>query len=346
MLILDQRGTGLSSPANRQSLPLRGGPQAQADYLAHFRADAIVADAERLRHDLQGDEPWSVLGQSYGGFCILTYLSYAAAGLREAFITGGLPALTGTADDVYALTYERTVEKNALYFERHPDDRDLCARIADHLLHNEVTLPTGERLSPRRFQSAGMRLGMRADFDTLHYLLEEAFVEGRRGTELSDTFLAGVGSAVSFATNPLYAVLHESIYCQHAPSAWSAERLYAKRPEFGLDADAPFHFTGEMIYPFLFDEDPALVPIRGAAEILADKEDWPALYDPDQLARNDVPTFAAVYYDDMYVARELSLATAAAIRRLTPWITNEHQHDGLRVGKVLDHLLALAKETP
>jgi pimeloyl-ACP methyl ester carboxylesterase len=39
VLLLDQRGTGRSSPVNRQTLA-RFGPKAQADYLTHFRADS------------------------------------------------------------------------------------------------------------------------------------------------------------------------------------------------------------------------------------------------------------------------------------------------------------------
>ncbi|HET9968515.1 MAG TPA: alpha/beta fold hydrolase, partial [Streptosporangiaceae bacterium] len=92
VLLLDQRGTGRSSPANRRTLAGLT-PQAQADYLAHFRADSIVLDAELIRRELT-DEPWSVLGQSFGGMCAVTYLSFAPHGLREAFITGGLPGLT------------------------------------------------------------------------------------------------------------------------------------------------------------------------------------------------------------------------------------------------------------
>ena len=152
VVLLDQRGTGLSTPANRQTLPRRGDARAQADYLTHFRADSIVADAELLRRELQGDQPWSALGQSYGGFCALTYLSFAPEGLTEVFVTGGLPPLRAGADEVYALTYQRTAEKNARYFDRHPGDRDLCARIVEHLRHNEVHLPTGERLTARRFR--------------------------------------------------------------------------------------------------------------------------------------------------------------------------------------------------
>ncbi len=346
VVMLDQRGTGLSTHANRQTLARRGGPEEQADYLQHFRADAIVWDSEALRKALGGDAPWSLLGQSYGGFCIMTYLSFAPAGVKEAFVTGGLPAIQGTADALYEVTYDHMVEKSEAYFALHPYDRELCARIVRHLAENDVRLPTGERFSPRRFQTVGHGLGMRGEFDGLHYVLEEAFVPGVDGDELSDTFLHAVGPGLSFAEGPLYAVLHESIYQQGSASRWSAERVYTERKEFHLDGEQPFLFTGEVIYPFFFDEDPALVPLRETANLLAHKEDWPALYDVEQLTRNEVPVFAAVYYDDLYVPRELSLATAKAVKRVTPWITNEYEHDGIRVSDVLDKLLKLAKQTP
>ena len=73
MLMLDQRGTGRSSPVG--VLPGLT-PQEQADRLALFRADAIVQDAEWIRREL-GVDRWSVLGQSFGGFCALRYLSAA-----------------------------------------------------------------------------------------------------------------------------------------------------------------------------------------------------------------------------------------------------------------------------
>jgi pimeloyl-ACP methyl ester carboxylesterase len=80
LLLLDQRGTGRSTPATRQTLGRFGTAAEQAGYLAHFRADAIVRDAELVRQAVTGGEPWSVLGQSYGGFCAVTYLSLAAGG--------------------------------------------------------------------------------------------------------------------------------------------------------------------------------------------------------------------------------------------------------------------------
>ena len=106
VLLLDQRGTGRSTPATRQTLAGLGSARAQADYLTRFRADSIVLDAELIRRELTGGAPWSVLGQSFGGFCTVTYLSFAPHGIREAFITGGLPGLSVTADEVYRRTYQ------------------------------------------------------------------------------------------------------------------------------------------------------------------------------------------------------------------------------------------------
>ncbi|HUC60220.1 MAG TPA: alpha/beta fold hydrolase, partial [Streptosporangiaceae bacterium] len=68
VFLLDQRGTGRSTPASRLTLAARGDARAQATYLTHFRADSIVADAELIRRRLTGGRPWSVLGQSFGGF--------------------------------------------------------------------------------------------------------------------------------------------------------------------------------------------------------------------------------------------------------------------------------------
>lgn len=96
VLLLDQRGTGASTPANRQTLPLRGGPAEQAGYLTRFRSDAIVRDCEAIRPQVTGGARWTVLGQSFGGFCTVTYLSMAPEGLDTALITGGLPSSTRT----------------------------------------------------------------------------------------------------------------------------------------------------------------------------------------------------------------------------------------------------------
>jgi pimeloyl-ACP methyl ester carboxylesterase len=350
VLLLDQRGTGRSTPANRQTLARLGSPQAQADYLTHFRADSIVLDAELIRRDVTGGAPWTVLGQSYGGFCAVTYLSYAPHGIREALITGGLPGLTATADDVYRRTYPQVVKKNTQHYERYPHDVDNACRIAAYLDTHEVRLPGGQPLTVAAFQSLGGMLGSGSGSHTLHYLLENAFTPD--GDELADAFRFQIAQDLfPFATSPLYALLHEACYAQGTATRWSAQRILREFPEFdpaaAIDGTGPLLFTGEMIYPWMVDSDPLLSPLRDAAAILAERDDWPSLYDPARLGANEVPAAAAVYYDDMYVPAEFSLATAARIRGLRPWITNEYEHDGLRVsgGKVLGRLIAMARGT-
>src|SRR5204863_2642093 len=106
------------------------------------RADAIVRDAECLRRAL-GVDRWSVLGQSFGGLCAVTYLSLAPEGLREVFITGGLPPLGNRIDDVYRLTYAGTLERNRRYFERYPGDRERIVGLQERLASEDLRLPGG-----------------------------------------------------------------------------------------------------------------------------------------------------------------------------------------------------------
>lgn len=344
ILMLDQRGTGLSTPANRQSLPLQGDVQAQADYLAHFRATDIVSDAEYIRAEL-GAGPWSIFGQSYGGFCALTYLSFAPDGLREVLITGGLGPLTGPADQVYAATFPRLRVRNAEYFAKYPADRDTLTRIMRHLGQVAEFLPTGERLTPERVQMLGSYLGGNTRFDALHFLLEDAFIDTVDGPRLSDDFLAGTSAYVGRAANPLYALMHESIYVQGSPSDWAAERVLAANPDFFPDAQEPL-LTGEAVYPWYFEQDPALAPLKELAHNLAARtEGWGALYDLEQLAQNTVPAAAAVYSDDIFVDRNISLATAAAVRGLHVWETDEFHHDGIADDgeRIFAHLLNLVR---
>ena len=56
-----------------------------------------------------------------------------------------------------------------------------------------------------------------------------------------------------------------------------------------------------------------------------------------------MPAAAAIYAEDMYVDRRFSEETAARIKGLRPWLTNEYEHDGLRVGPVLARLIDLAR---
>ena len=347
VLLLDQRGTGRSTPINYQTLAPFAAPKEQADYLKNFRADSIVRDAELIRHELVGeDQRWTALGQSYGGFLITHYLSVASEGLKEAVITGGLPPLNHTIDDVYEATYRRVIDKNRLYYERYHEDVELAKEIVNHLASNEVNLPNGDRLSPRRFQQLGLLFGMSYGFERVHYLLEQAFIGDAANRQVSYIFLRGFENSLWFETNPIYAILQESVYCEQTASNWSAQRVRMKYPELDITSDKPVFFTGEMVYPWMFDEYKYLRPLKEAAETLAKYEDWSRLYDKSVLQDNTVPCAATIYYNDMYVERTLSEETARDIRGIRLWVTNEYERDGLRADgeKLLGRLLSMLHE--
>ncbi len=349
VLLLDQRGTGLSSPITYQTLKHFGSAEKQAQYLKHFRADAIVRDAELIRsHLLQPGEKWTGLGQSYGGFCLTHYLSFAPEGLEAAIITGGLPPLRAHVDDVYRATYERVLVKNKRYYERYPIDVERVNNIIASLSASDVRLPDGGILTPERFQQLGIAFGMSDGFDQVHYLIEEAFVSvGAGKQELSFSFLRRIEEAQHYETNPIYALLHESIYCQNFASRWSAQRVRHEFPNFDvhLNNQEPTLFTGEMIYPFMFDQYEYLKPLKEAAEILAEYEHWAPLYDVDRLRKNTVPVAAALYYEDMYVETAFSQETADAIGNCKLWVTNEYEHNGIRADgeRVLDRLFMMIR---
>ena len=67
--------------------------------------------------------------------------------------------------------------------------------------------------------------------------------------------MQGFESWIGWDTNPLYALLHEAIYCQGEASTWSAQRV-REETEFAAVFDAekatqeayPVYFTGQVPY--------------------------------------------------------------------------------------------------
>ncbi|WP_440886438.1 alpha/beta fold hydrolase [Vibrio campbellii] len=345
VLLLDQRGTGNSSVINHQTLaPLT--PEQQADYLSHFRADNIVRDAEFIREQF-GVKKWAILGQSFGGFCSLTYLSLFPDSLLQSYITGGVPSVSRHADDVYHATFKRTMEKNQAFFQQFPQAQQLCQNIANHLLENEEFLPNGQRFTVEQFQQIGINFGVSDTFLPTYYWLESALIEVNGKPQLRYEFLNDMLSQQNFQTNPIYAILHESIYCQGFASRWSAHRVRQEHDAFNYEQGKPFYFTGEMVFPWMFDQYVNLKPLKEAAELLAEKADWTPLYDAQQLANNKVPVSCAVYADDMFVEMDISRETLAAMPNSKAWITNEYEHNGLRADgeRILDKLIAMGKQT-
>ncbi|WCF13936.1 alpha/beta hydrolase [Edwardsiella piscicida] len=174
VILMDQRGTGNSSRIEASVLRDMT-PEQAADYLSHFRADAIVRDAEHLRLRHFGGRRWTTLGQSYGGFITLTYLSQAPQGLHACYITGGLPAIAPDATRLYEATYRLVAQRNQHFFTRYPQAREQLDRIVALLREQAVYLPDGDLLSVERLLTLGLDMGMSEGYERLLWLLDEAF---------------------------------------------------------------------------------------------------------------------------------------------------------------------------
>lgn len=338
VLLLDQRGTGLSTQLT-PSLVQRMGAERAADYVAALRADAIVRDAEVLREQVAQGQKWTTLGQSYGGFCTFSYLSFAPEGLERCLVTGGIPPIGLSADDVYRRTWMRVIAKNGNYFKAFPDDRARLNEIVRRL-RRPVQLPDGGALTVERLLALGISFGGSEGYPSVHYLLEQAFT----GDDLTPGFLTSVAERTDVSGGPLYALLQEAIYCD-GPGAtrWAATRVRSAIKALSADSANPL-LTGEMMERWRFADIPGLAPYAEVADLLHERTEWGPLYDAERLAHNEVPVAAAVYYDDMYVDADASLDVARRTPGVRAWITNQYEHDGLRAdAAVFERLDAMSR---
>ncbi|KAK4239815.1 Alpha/Beta hydrolase protein [Achaetomium macrosporum] len=350
VLYLDYRGTGLSTPINAHSVLAQGEPPEQANYLKLFRADSIVRDLEAVRLCLtkdfdEGAKTWSIFGQSFGGFVSLTYLSKYPHGLREVFLTGGLAPIRRSAEEVYRATYRKVIERNQAYYKKYPEDIATVRRIVQYIISqpgSRIKLPAGGYLTAQLFLTIGLAFGGHGGLDEVHSLVLRLATDLDQFGFLTRASLAALESQIPFDTHPIYAILHEAIYCRRHHSNWAAYRVGRGLPEFTWLADAesalvvtsdsePLYFSGEMVYPFHVADSPELKRMTEAAKILAHTREWGEdLYDEEQLRRNEVPVYAVSYIDDMYVDFEFARETAALVKGIKVRETNGWYHDAVR----------------
>lgn len=362
VLCLDQRGTGLSTPITASTLGLRGDDNVQAQYLRSFRADSIVKDCEAVRKALTADLPeekrkWSIMGLSFGGYCCITYLSFYPESVREAFIFGGLPPLVEGPDEVYRRLFQKVKQRNEAYYAKYPEDVERIQHILRFLQRfGDTTVQDMTQegfLTARRFLQLGLHFGFHGGLDTIHELVLRASNDLTLFGHITRPTVARITGALPFDEAVIYAVLHEPLYCQGTASNWSAHRIRESMgPEFQIAKDGvgtrkPIYFTGEMIFPWMFEDYGELKRIAIQAEKVQQFDDWPAVYDIQQLQKNEVPVYAAVYIDDMYVDFDYSMETARMTRGCKTYVTNAMYHDAMRsrMDEVTKALFALRDDS-
>ncbi|KAI8630203.1 Alpha/Beta hydrolase protein [Xylariaceae sp. FL1651] len=375
ILFPDYRGTGDSSLSslsldNIKSLGDRNdfqGLRKVQDQIEHLRHFDIVRDLESVRRCLLGRKKWTTLGQSFGGWITLTYLSFLSEGLERVFMTGGLAPIKQTHRAVFEHLFERVIEANERYYNVYRDDEEKVRNIVTWLAKKGAVklFKNGKNagvLTAQRFLCLGRSLGDTTKFSELHDLFEdmaEAINTHSNADEALKIALEKYQKADNWRldTRPLYAILSELQYCSLGGSSsnWAAEAAAEKKKQFWWVNCAPeamieelesrrgekLYFSGEMIYPFFFDTCAGLNSIKRLANDIANKRWEEDMYDFKALKENKVPVTALSYKQDMYVDFEDSKETCGLLGGVEDFIehpTFEHGAIRAKCQEVMDLL--------
>lgn len=226
------------------------------------------------------------------------------------------PLISSQAEllEVYQNLHEKVASRNQVYYEKYPKDVSRVHTILRHLHRNSYLTPNGGSLTPRRFLTLGFGFGMHGGIDNVHFLVQRAAAEIENLGKLTAHTLNRLQAAASWEWNPIYAVLHEACYCNGFTAEWAAANapcdekfsldFLQRIPKDDADIKAgaelrPVYFTGEMIFPWFFDDFAELRQVKDKMSQLTRYNGWSKLYDAEQLKRNSVPVYSAIYIEDM-----------------------------------------------
>ncbi|KAK0702460.1 Alpha/Beta hydrolase protein [Apiosordaria backusii] len=347
ILYADYRGTGQSHKIDTSTVSSYNAANdivGAAEYLSLFRQDNIVRDLEAIRlcltqylfpfHPQQqqsngdGGLKWTLMGQSYGGWVALTYLSFLPGSLAKVYLTAGLaPVVCKSPDEVYEALYGRMRGTNERFYQLYPGDVVLVREVYNTLLSRGLSfeLPdgSGRKLTAQTFLTLGRKfIGGDSGLKAVHEFVGQLHAQLVRNSVIppSREVLTEFSELEGFKlhSRPLYGVLHEAIYCNNGDTAsdWSALRVGKRYPEYKgwlqgkyVPEGQRLFFSGEMVLPYLMPEEFRLV-----GDAVAKKGDWEPLYDLERLKENTVPMRAMAYRDDLAVDFELSKQTVEAVK--------------------------------
>lgn len=157
---------------------------------------------------------------------ISNYQLLSPDSITAAYITGGIPPVVDSLETVYRKSYKSVMDHTEQYYKQFPMDIKRVKKIMKYLATNEVKTSNGSILTPRKFQQLGQRFGVSGGMELVHQLCLSAFVTIQGKEVLSSAFLHGVESAQDLIP-PIYAILHEAIYCDgpNVASNWTASKL-------------------------------------------------------------------------------------------------------------------------
>ncbi|KAJ4417679.1 hypothetical protein N0V82_006040 [Gnomoniopsis sp. IMI 355080] len=369
ILYMDYRGCGESSTiyadALLHDLP-RKEDQEIAKYLTHFCQDNIVRDLEAVRHCLSRERviaggfqiKWTILGQSYGGYISLTYLSTFPEGLQEVFITGGLPPCGMKIDEYFRIEYQDIVKQNKKFYATYPDSKDLVRNILtliNTIGPRNIKMTGRGYMNGQKLLTLGRQFGSKVGFPEVYNLLQRINYDLQHTSKLSMETIVQFESTLHVDERPLYPIFLEQTWCSGGKTRWAAERVaceiegfeYLRQKDDGTYPDpaktpssTPIYFTANTYCRFHYDTHEELIDLKGAAEILADHE-WECPYNYEMLANNPykVPVYAVIFEKDMHLDVGVAATTAAMVGGLRLVVDpGWHQDIRYKPGEVLERL--------
>ena len=328
VLLLDQRGTGRSTPVGAM-IP-GATPADQAAYLAHFRADAIVRDCEAVRGELGS-----------------TAVDRARPELRRVH-DADLPVVRA-GGPARGADHRRADAGRPVRGRRLRRDVRAGGGGAGSLLRPLPRRPGPRPRHPRAARRGGRAPAGRRSADRPTVLAAGHVAGGLRGVRAAPP---RAGAAVRVVGLPPRRRAGVRLGAQ--PDLRDAPRELVRgrrrRPAGRRRASCPTASASPTRSPpstcsrGCGRTTPGSTATARPANLLAEHE-WPRLYDADRLARNEVPVAATIYTNDVYVVRDFAVETAALVKGIRTWETNELEHNGLRADgeRVLGRLLDLVQ---
>ncbi|KAL2058846.1 hypothetical protein ABVK25_000138 [Lepraria finkii] len=157
---------------------------------------------------------WSIMGQSFDGFCCVDCLSRFPEALQEVFTTGGRPPLVKHSDQVYKYLFRKVAERNNAYYNKYAEDIHRVKHIIRYIEKENITLPSRGRLSVLRLRQLGILFGFHGTMDTVHEMITRFTSDLNQFGYFTRPTLAAFSDSLPFDTMPLYALVHEPLYAR------------------------------------------------------------------------------------------------------------------------------------
>lgn len=366
ILYVDYRGCGESSPVRSRTLTQRcvGSDAKRAHFISLFCQDNIVRDLEAIRHCLakivspSTHIKWTILGQSYGGYISLTYLSMYPEGLEEVFITGGLPPCGMNINDYFRIEYKDIVAQNKAWYAAYPDADSLVRRLlylVTSIGPKNIQMTGRGYMTSQKLLTLGRQFGSKVGFSEVYQLLCEIDEDLTTNRRLSAKTINKFEGILHVDERPLYPILLEQTWCSGGKTGWAAERIAREIPGFEYlqtdtdgnypdpwltPTDQPIYFTANAYCRFHFDTHEELIDLKSTVEILAEHE-WDCPYDFDKLSANplNVPVYAISFEKDMHLDVGVAAKTAGMVGGLRLVIDpGWHQDIRYKPAEVLENL--------